>query len=455
MRNNNNNNKRNKSQPKPKAKKLNQQNNNKKQTKQNKKLKKTITNLNALLRNLNVPMINRTYNKGIIKTQGWNHTKMPGLKGQVNEYHDNSLAEYVYGITHPDVVYRNNLNIKCPSIIPIPTTNFAFKETFTLNTNDKGNFLIIWNPNYLGSSDGIQKVLGPSIPSPLPDWFPNAYGVFSNLYWTNDNFLDGNSPAQDIRAQTFKRVVQPFNKYRLTSACIKVMYTGPVLDQSGTMSACASFMEFPRTGMLMNSASDPPATYMIPQQFTQLSRLGDFDTIRQGQWARTVNIVNDPKGITCVYIPTDSLSQAFVDNADTITAKDILPYALNAANMRGVTWKSRAANISFPICGAGIKKGSTDVITVECYYNYEIIVHEEQLPYFRPTVQQMNNKQIEQVTKDVDQVASTVGTIVRTETHENPSIMSRIANALGYVGKVSSEIFNSIGPLMKLGEALF
>lgn len=454
MNNNNNNKKRNKSQPKPKQKRLNQQQN-KKITKQNKKIKKINTNLNALLRTLNVPMMNRTYNKGIIKTQGWNHTKMPGLKGQVNEYHDNALAEYVYGITHPDVVYRNNLNIKCPSIIPIPTTNFAFKETFTINTNDKGNFLLIWNPNYLGSSDGLLKVLGPSIPSPLPDWMPNAYGLFSNLYWTNSNYLDGNSPAAEIKAQVFKRVVQPFNKYRLTSACIKVMYTGPVLDQSGTMSACASFMEFPRTGILKNPVAEQPATYLLPDNYTQLTRLGDFDTIRQGQWARTVNIVDDPKGITCVYIPTDSLSQAFVDNADTITAKDIRPFALTDQHTRGVAWKSRAANISFPICGAGIKKGTTDVITVECYYNYEIIVHEEQLPYFRPTVQQMNNNRMEQVTKDVDQVASTVGTIVRTQTHDSPSTMSKISQALAYVGRVGSEIMNSIGPLMKMGEMLF
>jgi hypothetical protein len=83
----------------------------------------------------------------------WYHTRQPTLFRQVNDYHDNSLAEYVYGIFHPDAVYRENMNIKAPSILPIPTTNFAFKETFTIKPNMDGNFVLVWSPNYLGSTD--------------------------------------------------------------------------------------------------------------------------------------------------------------------------------------------------------------------------------------------------------------------------------------------------------------
>jgi hypothetical protein len=81
------------------------------------------------------------------------------LYKQINDYHDNMLAEYVYGLFHPDAVYRENLNIKAPSILPIPTTNFAFKETFTLTPNSYGNFLIVWSPNYLGSMDRIPIIM--------------------------------------------------------------------------------------------------------------------------------------------------------------------------------------------------------------------------------------------------------------------------------------------------------
>jgi hypothetical protein len=174
-----------------------------------------------------------------------------------------------------------------------------------------------------------------------------------------------------------------------------------------------------------------PASYDIPNIYPQLQRLGDFDTIRQGQWAKTVNIVDEPSGITCVYIPTDTMSQAFVDNGDTITAKDITTQYLGVENSTGVVWYSRSANISFDICGYGINQNQDiPCITVETYYNYEVIMNEDQLPFFRPTVNNMSKYNAEQASALVNKVTSTVGTITTTKSHDNPSVMSRIASAV-------------------------
>lgn len=403
--------------------------------KTNKKLRREMKGLKLL-------------NKQLFPRMSWYHTREPGLYENVIAYHDNALAEYVYGIFHPDAVYRENMNIKAPSILPIPTTNFAFKETFTIKPNLEGNFVLVWNPNFLGSTDRIPIICKNAQIDGEP-----AKGYFSNVYVDNDISVDGNSVATHFKAQTFKHVNQQFNKYRLTSACIKVKYTGKVLNQSGMMSACASFMEFPRTAISRRASLPMTATYNIPNLYPQLQRLGDFDTIRQGQWAKTVSIIDNPSGITCVYIPTDTLSQAFVDNADTITSKDVTTfYDSDLQSSVGTQWYSRAANISFDICGYGIETDnvSSPSITVETFYNYEVIVNEDQLPYFRPTVPKVETKQAEDVQRLTQKIASTVGTIVETKQHDDPSVMSKIASAI----KTGYKYAEPFLALAKLGSVL-
>lgn len=375
----------------------------------------------------------------------WNHTRSPTLFKAINDYHDNSLAEYVYGLFHPDAVFTDNLNIKAPSVLPIPTSNFAFKETFTLTPNSKGNFVLCWNPNYLGSSAEISKFV-------LPNQQNQVKAMFSNIYYDTHEDLDGNSAATHFNAQVFKHITQEFAKYRLTSACIKVKYTGKVLDQAGCLSACASFSEFPRTALCVYNDQPLLSTYEVPNLYPTLQRLGDFDTIRQGQWAKTVSLVNSPDGLTCVYIPTDSLSQVFVDNGDTISAKDIsLWYPAAPQNATGSTWYSRNANITYDICGYGIfNPQAVPCITVEAYYNYEIIVHEDQLPFFRPTVTKMDYNKAAQLSKATQQIASTVGTITQTKSHDDPSVMSRIASALREGFKLAEPYL----PLIKMGISL-
>lgn len=386
-------------------------------------------------------------NKNPFSNTAWYHTRQPTLYKQINDYHDNALAEYVYGLFHPDAVYTENMNIKAPSILPIPTTNFAFKETFNIQPNAFGNFVIVWSPNYLGSMDKIPEVMKHKQVNGI-----DAYGYFSNVYYDNSEGLDGNSIANHFRGQTFKHINQQFNKYRLTSACIKVKYTGKVLNQSGMMSACASFMEFPRTALSVANNQAMSSAYEIPNEFPQLRRLGDFDTIRQGQWTKTISIVDKPSGITCVYIPTDTLSQAFVDNADTLTAKTITDfYPQEPANAIGTYWYSRNANITFDICGYGITtENQTNCITVECYYNYEIIVNEDQLSFFRPTVPRVETKQAEDVQRLTQKVASTVGTITTTASHESPTVMGKIQQAI----KQGLQYAEPLMPLLKLGTML-
>jgi hypothetical protein len=211
-------------------------------------------------------------------------------------------------------------------------------------------------------------------------------------------------------------------------------------------------MEFPRTAVCVANNQAMSSTYDVPNEFPQLRRLGDFDTIRQGQWSKTVSLVDNPSGITCVYIPTDTLSQAFVDNADTLTAKAISDfYPQQPASSIGTYWYSRNANITFDICGYGITtENQTNCITVECYYNYEIIVNEDQLSFFRPTTSRIETKQAEDVQRLTQKVASTVGTITDTAQHEQPSTIQKIQAAI----RTGFNQIEPLLPLLKLGSIL-
>lgn len=373
------------------------------------------------------------------------HEREEGLKEAYADYRDTYLANYIYGLYHPDVVFQEHLDIKFPATMPIPTTTFAFKDTFTIQPNHSGNFVLWWNPNYLGSD--------PDLLSNMQVQAANYRGLFSNLYYNNAAALDGNSELNsDWKCRTFKHVTQQFAKYRLTSACIKVKYTGKVLDQSGCFAACATYTTFPRTVLAV--PNDMPLVAEYPYQGTGengniLGKWGDFDTIRQGQWAHTVSVVSDPDGITCVYLPSDPLSEVFVNNGETIDSQYPQTEYFNQY-AQGI-WQPKNANLGYAICGYGIDTQASSV-TVECYYNFEIIVREEQMPYFRPHVADARLVRFgSRINDSVRSISGQFGGITRTKEHNAPSTMSRIKSALNTAYKYAGDI---VPLLLKVGKAI-
>lgn len=372
------------------------------------------------------------------------HEREVGLKEAYKEYRDDYMANFVYGLYHPDVVFHEHLDIKFPATMPIPTTTFAFKDTFTIAPNYSGNFVLVWNPNFLGSNFECVK---PTTQDPA-----NYNGVFSNVYYNVSGDLDGNSTIDsDWQCRTFKHVNQSFNKYRLTSACIKVKYTGKVLDQSGCLAACATYSTFPRTTAAIPRAQPLPAEYPYKGSGANavLGRWGDFDTIRQGQWSHTVNVVSEPDGITCVYLPSDPLSEVFVNDGETIDSHhDQVVY--DSGNAYAI-WQPKNANLGYAICGYGIDTNAS-AITVECYYNFEIIVHDEQMPYFRPSVVDARLVRFgDRVNSAIKSISSSYGGVTKTKDHEAPSTMTRIKAALSTAWKYAGDI---VPILLKVGKAI-
>lgn len=374
---------------------------------------------------------------------GYAHEREPGLKDKYRDYTDNLLADYIYGLYHPDLVFNECLDIKSPSYMPIPTTTFKFKETFNITPNRLGNFVLHWLPNFLGTDAEMTRIHKPD------NIGENDFSThFSNVYVNSSDAINGNSMVlNDWYAICFKDVKQDFEKYRLTSACIKVKYTGKVIDQSGMLAACASYSRTTRQLLSVPINNDVPSSWYIPIANTRnLAQYTDFDTIRQGQWTKTCNVVQDPDGLTCTYVPTDPLNQVFVNNGTTIDAVD---HTITWDGARYLSsWYPTNANISYFICGYGLPANLT-CVTVEAYYNYEIIVRQEQYPYFNPRVAHSTlSKNMDGIGKIITDVASS-GLISKTITHEQPSVWTKIRAAFSKGAGVVRNVYPYLVPLIK------
>lgn len=372
------------------------------------------------------------------------HEREEGLKEKYAEYRDNLLADYVYGLYHPDIVFKECLDIKSPSYMPVPTTTFKFKETFTIAPNSKGNFVLLWSPNFLGTESSLARVHGPNGNDGQYTYY------YSNCMYNNDEVLDGNAALLNgWKAHCFKHVEQDFEKYRLTSACIKVKYTGKVLDQAGMLAAAATYMHDTRTVLGVPVLQDAVSEYSLPVDATRgFSQFCDFDNIRQGQWADTCSVVSDPDGLTCVYIPTDPLNQVFVGNATTIDAVSHR-YVWPADQRFMALWEPTNANLKYTVCGYGLAP-STSNITVEAYYNFEIIVKQEQYPYFSPRVAHPKFLEFkDDITRITDGV-SAKGLVSHTKNHDSTSVWTKVRAAFNKASRVATDVYPYLKPLLSM-----
>jgi hypothetical protein len=364
-----------------------------------------------------------------------------GLEEAYSKYSRNIMADYIYGLYHPDVVFEENLDIKSPSYLPIPTTNFRFKETITFSPNQNGNFCLHWEPNFLGTESNMLSL--------YPGTDGTTKRVFSNLTINNYDELVGNVPTNiGWRAAPFKNVAQDFSKYRLTSACIKVKYTGKVIEQCGMFAASATYKDTFRTIMFRPDDFNEPY-YNLPEVVrNRLANFGDFDNVRQGQWAKTTSVVSNPDGLTCIYVPTDPLNQVFVNNATTIDSTN--QSIVNVDNDYNVySWLTKNANISYVICGYSLPPYA-QCITVETYYNFEIIVNQEQMPYFNPKVPDRDLLRYKDVIVNVSGLVSSSGLITNTNNHESKDILSRLKSAFRRAKNLYNDYYPLISPLLKL-----
>lgn len=292
-----------------------------------------------------------------------------------------NLIQYIYGLIHPDVAISDCLQVKKPSGIPIPSTTFGIKRNLTLKTNASGNLAIIWIPNFLESINGFKDLYNTyKINGTLTGSITQANTAFTNLWYCNTDDLDGYTrTGLKWSANPINTLSQDFARYRLTSALIKVKYTGNKLNQAGMMYSSATYKQLPYISACSMSMASTLSTESVPDADTYFGIFGKFDVTRNGQWNKSVNVTANANGLEALYVPTDPMNDVFAKDGFVPTTEKTT--GSETSNSFVCCQYPTNTNIKYSFVCQGLPP-STACVTIETYYNYEIIVEQEQMPYF-------------------------------------------------------------------------
>ena len=292
-----------------------------------------------------------------------------------------NLIQYIYGLIHPDIAISDCMQVKKPSGIPIPSTTFGIKRNITLKTNASGNLAIIWIPNYLCSLNGFKDVHKTyPINSSMTGNLTTSNTAFTNLWYTNSDALDG-SRQNDIvwTANPVSTLSQDFARYRLTSALIKVKYTGNKLNQAGMMYSSATYKQLPYMAAASMSLATTMTSNSVANASDYFAIFTKFDVTRNGQWNKSVNVTANANGLEALYVPTDPMNDVFAKDG-FVTSNEKTTGSETSDSFVCCQYPNNT-NIKYSFVCQGLP-ASTSCVTVETYYNYEIIVEQEQMPYF-------------------------------------------------------------------------
>lgn len=172
---------------------------------------------------------------------------------------------------------------------------------------------------------------------------------------------------------------------------MKVKYNGSVLNQAGTMYSAATFASFP-TAIVKTSDSEPTALDLATagivgtHPYNQFDRYAQLSYIRNGLWNRATTITEDARGVDCLYVPTDPLSQVFYQSGKyqgTTTINESVKGLVgsNICAALQVNTPTVGSPISYTVIGTNMPVGQC--IQIECYYNYEVIADPSVAPILR------------------------------------------------------------------------
>lgn len=290
-----------------------------------------------------------------------------------------NLIQYIYGLIYPDRAISECLQVKKPSSIPIPSTTFGIKRNITLTTNASGNLSLIWIPNYLMSVNGMKELYKEyKLNGELTQDINTNTAKFTNLWYCNDAGLTGSRVKLGWHGYPIAGLNQDFARYRLTSALIKVKYTGNKLNQAGMMYSSATYKQMPYTTAVSDD-SNAINSNRIQDYSDYFDVFTDFDVTRNGQWNKSINITANANGLEALYVPTDPLNDVFQKDGFIQSVEKTLKQ--ETSSLFSVSLFPSNTNLKYSFVCQGLPPSSA-CVTIETYYNFEIIVEQEQMPYF-------------------------------------------------------------------------
>lgn len=316
----------------------------------------------------------------------------------LNNYHEYTRAQYLYGLIHPEVAVSDGLQLKLYSDVPLPTNSAGIRETFYVTPNANGCFALAWAPAYFAT-----RLQAARIYQPFDQDISNF--EYSHTYVNTSAQLDGQAPDQGHWTPMPSYVPTiDINKYRLVSALLRVKYVGSVLNQSGMLYSAATYNQIPVStwtqgskATSITSISSVEITSQMASQdgkytvdpgassaYMQLTRFSDFSLTKNGLWNFSHNITQDANGIECLYIPMDPLDSTFKDVNSYYGTPQYYetPQPTHNETIFGPITVHSGTPINYVVTGQNIVNPS-QCILVEAFYNFECIADPSTAPFLR------------------------------------------------------------------------
>ena len=211
----------------------------------------------------------------------------------------NKKAEYNYlnNLLHPEKCK----GVKIPSPIPVPSCSFQLHNCVTLSTNASGNLAFIFNPYFLGNSnglDGLKHFEGAAENENVGD-----ISYLSTFWVNNDSTLDGHTPNSNFHCINIGQCIpNVYDQYRLVSASIVVKYIGRLDITSGVIGGAIVYEDSKHVGGKGNLYVGAASQFLEFSNY-DLSKYGNFD-LAMDSFYHQENMVLE--GIRELYFPLDN-----------------------------------------------------------------------------------------------------------------------------------------------------
>lgn len=309
-----------------------------------------------------------------------------------------SKDTYLLALAHPDLAVANQIPVKLFSDMPIPSASIGYRDQYQLATSSQGTFLLSWRPSFLASSG----YLGTTFTASSKITFNNSSTLTGSTGVAGNVFLSGEY-VPNVGIQ----------RYRLVSAMLRISYNGPVLNQSGTMTSCATFDPF---GICMGTSTTP----VTSQSDTLVDRFGNFANIRNGLWNTSISVTTHASGVECLYVPTDPLCYVFERDGN-------YQGGYSATTPIVVRGSGEGAPICYVIAGQNLPVSAT-CLFLEVFYNFEVIADPSSAPILRAnTSNVLNASEARQVKEHISDSVASNGLIRPSRTSDFSSVLDTIA----------------------------
>lgn len=363
------------------------------------------------------------------------------------KYKQKSEHSYLENLIHPEKAK----GCKIPSPIPVPSTSFQLHNSITLQTNDKGNLAVVFNPFFLYNSNDLGSITSEIAGDSYKPDFYTSFFVCKNLGMTGLN----SQPFTPVNVG--QGIPNVYDQYRLVSASLIVKYIGRMDITSGVIGGAIVFDENKEIG-----ASGKYTHTSVPVDMDSttdwVNKYGNFD-LAMDSFYHQENLCIE--GLRMLYFPIDNTFEEYtkLGGSSTCNMKLVNPevYASGIYLNSSEDYNKSGFNWMVYVLGAPV---SASCFKVDFYLNFECLPNASFLNYMpiTPSCGYVSNQEKkESITivqnKPVMKSSETI-TITNDKSNAWKKLKKAFQGALPSIGKLFAKGLIQAIPYMKPGLAI-